>query len=500
VLSISAEVEKRQVSILGFTSLVIFVLVILASLRGWVPQDIIPLQSVLVLTTLALLGLALLFHQPFRPEELLAATTLHPITATIAGFLLAGAVEAAGGFSAAASILSRLGKGLLGLSGVLVILINVPNIFAMPCGRVWAAALIPVVVGFAGDVARMRNDLSLVAVVVFGFIINAAASCGPSPLGGIGTMGEGMAGLPLNVFSNPQQIAITVMTILAMAAMAWMSRSQSVKIPQSLLSREGAFLRRPDKIAYFALYSYLVGLVVMFVFQPPVPIQTFLIGMTAVVMIFGKVSFRALLRGVILHPITAMVAGFMVAGALLITGGFDAMSQILTWLAVHTPFGFTGVAVMLIYLPAIFPMPCGRVLAAALLPGVIMFAEVVGKTTGSPQCLQAMLVAFILTSAVSCGPSPLGGIGGIGEGNLGLRQGISAMPMQFGILLSVPIAALIVSYMGLSTEFLRINEALLSLLVGASSGIVTNALLGYRFYQPGGIMGGLLVGALLMVM
>ena len=78
-----------------------------------------------------------------------------------------------------------------------------------------------------------------------------------------------------------------------------------------------------------------------------------------------------------------------------------------------------------------------------------------------------MLIAFILSSAASCGPSPLGGIGGIGEGNLGLRHGISAIPMQFGIILGVPIAALIVAYMGLSVEFLRINETVLSLLLGS---------------------------------
>lgn len=485
---------------MGLISLVIFILVLVASLRGWLPQDVLPLQSVLVLTTLALLGLALVFQQPFHPAELIAATTLHPITATIAGFLLAGAVEAAGGFSAAARLFSRLGKGYLGLSGVLVVLVNVPNIFAMPCGRVWAAALIPVAVAYAGEIARIRKDLSLVGVVVFGLIINAGASCGPSPLGGVGMMGEGMAGLPLNVFSNPQQIAIMVMTVLTMAAMAWMTRSHPVKIEQSMLHREDAHSHQPDKIAYFALFSYLIGLMVIFVFQPPVPIQTLLIGMTIVVMIVGKVSLNALLRGVILHPVTAMVAGFMVAGALSVTGGFDAMIRALTWLAVNTPLGFIGVGVLLVYLPAIIPMPCGRVLAAALLPGVIMFAELLGKITGSPQCLPAMIIAFILTSATSCCPSPLGGLGGIGEGNLGLRQGMSAIPMQFGILLGVPIAALIVAYMGLSVEFLRVNETVLSLLVGVVSGIVTNKLLGYRFYQPGGIMGGLLVGALLMVM
>ncbi|MEI9475671.1 MAG: hypothetical protein WCO26_03755 [Deltaproteobacteria bacterium] len=485
---------------LGFISLVIFILILLASLRGWIPQDLLALQSVLVLTTLALLGVAVLFQQSFHPAQVLAAMTLHPITATIAGFLLAGAVEAAGGFSAAARILSKLGKGVLGLSGVVVVLVNVPNIFAMPCGRVWAAALIPVALAYAAEIARIRNDLSLVAVVVFGLIINAAASCGPSPLGGIGMMGEGMARLPLYVFSNPQQIAIMMMTLFGMAAMAWLMRRYPVKINASVLHRQDNFSQQQRLVGYFALFSYVIGLTVIFIVQPPVPIQTLLIGMTILVMIVGKVSLKELFRGVILHPVTAMVAGFMVAGALLVTGGFDAMTQALTWLAIHTPLGFTGVGVMLIYVPTIFPMPCGRVLAASLLPGVIMFAEVVGQETRCPQCLPAMLIAFVLSAAASCGPSPLGGIGGIGEGNLGLPHGISAMPMQFGIILGVPIAALIVTYMGLSVEFLRINETVLSLFLGAVSGMATNTLLGYPFYQPGGIMGGSFVGGLLMVM
>ena len=63
-----------------------------ASVKRWIPQDVLPLQSMLVLGSILILLLALAFHKPYQSAQLLAATTLHPITATIAGFLLAGAV------------------------------------------------------------------------------------------------------------------------------------------------------------------------------------------------------------------------------------------------------------------------------------------------------------------------------------------------------------------------------------------------------------------------
>ena len=165
---------------LGVIALILFFFILFASTRRWIPQDVLPLQSVLVLGALFLFVLAVIFRQPFHPAQLFAATTFHPITATIAGFLLAGAVKAAGGFAATSRVLSNMGGGFFGLSGVVVLLVNIPTIFAMPCGRVWAAALIPVAVMFSSDLAQQRNNPSLVPIVVFGLIINAAASCGPS--------------------------------------------------------------------------------------------------------------------------------------------------------------------------------------------------------------------------------------------------------------------------------------------------------------------------------
>jgi len=143
---------------LGGISLFLFFFLLFASTRKWIPQDVLPLQSVMVLGALAFLVMAAVLGKPFHPAQLLAATTFHPITATIAGFLLAGAVKAAGGFDATSKFLSRMSEGFLGLSGVVVLLVNIPTIFAMPCGRVWAAALLPTAVMFGSNLARQRNN------------------------------------------------------------------------------------------------------------------------------------------------------------------------------------------------------------------------------------------------------------------------------------------------------------------------------------------------------
>ena len=238
----------------------------------------------------------------------------------------------------------------------------------------------------------------------------------------------------------------------------------------------------------------------IFVFKPPVPIQTLLVAMIILVMIVGKVRFRDLISAVILHPITAMVAGFIMAGALLITGAFETLVRFLTWLALTTPLGFIGVAVLVIFIPLIFPMPCGRVMVAALLPGVIMFGEKIVEITKYPASFPALMGSFILCCAASCGPSPLGGLGGIGEGNLGLRGGISIKPLQFGILLGVPVVALIVTSLGLSAQLFRLNETLLFLTAGALFGAFTNLILGEKVFKPGGVASGVLVGALMVVM
>jgi hypothetical protein len=285
-----------------------------------------------------------------------------------------------------------------------------------------------------------------------------------------------------------------------LVTMAAIGRSDGTRIDPGILASSQLEQENLPKSAYLAFLFYVVGLIAVFVFKPPVPVQTVLLGMTLVIMIVGRIGLSDLIAGVILHPLTAMIAGFIMAGALFITGAFDTLVFILSWVAQNTPLGFIGMAILLIYLPIIFPMPCGRVMVAALLPGVIMFGQKVVEITTFPAAFGALLIGFILCCAASCGASPLGGIGAIGESNLGLDEGTSSKPSQLGILLGVPVAALIVTFFGLATEIDPMFEAILSMGFGLFFGAGTNLLLGEPAYRLGGLAGGLLAAGLMVVM
>jgi len=440
--------------LLGIFGLLVFFGVIIASLKEWIPQDVLPVQSALILTTLFLVIIATLFGSPVSLKELSANIYMHPITALLAGFLVAGALEAAGAFKAAIDILDRLAKTPLGLTGTVVILVNMPTIFAMPCGRILAAALIPAALLFGYELARIRKTPLLASIVVFGFIVNAAASCGPSPLGGIGTIGEGMGGYAIGSFANAQQIGIIAITAVAMFSINIIYRILPGETMIAELMEEDAKKKKNNKkeevpfSGYFSFFFFLMGIAIVFITKPPIPIQTILIFFVIVIMLISRVSIQDLISGVILHPIMAMISGFIIAGALIAIGSFDALIEVLTILANSTPLGFVGVAVILANIPSILPMPCGRILAAALMPGVLLFGLKVGEATGNTWVTPIILTGFILNAAASCGPSPLGGIGGIGEGNLGTAIGISGKPQQVGIMVGTGVAVLIIGLIG----------------------------------------------------
>jgi len=82
----------------------------------------------------------------------------------------------------------------------------------MPCGRILGAALMPAALFFGYRLAKAMGDSRMVGVVVFSFIVNAAASCGPSPLGGIGTIGEGLSKMPIGSFTTAQSTGIMICT------------------------------------------------------------------------------------------------------------------------------------------------------------------------------------------------------------------------------------------------------------------------------------------------
>jgi len=170
-------------SYVGYITLSIFVItVILALFR----KITLPIQTVLVLVTLIMLligvierllagGMASVL---LLPNEVLGGIIVHPITALLAGLLLAGALEATGGFDAIRVILLKLNRSPLGLPGTLAILVNLPLLAQLPCGRIIAAAMLPLLFSFGAYGMRILGRNQII-ILVAAFARNAFASCGP---------------------------------------------------------------------------------------------------------------------------------------------------------------------------------------------------------------------------------------------------------------------------------------------------------------------------------
>ena len=484
-------------TVLGTISLLLFLTALVAALRGWIPQRVLTLQSVLVLTALVIILLRAIAGPRILWAQIFTAASLHPITSTIAGFLFAGALQAAGGFQAAASMVGRVTRTPLGLPFAIVLLVNFPTIFAMPCGRILAAPLIPLALMLGFEMAKLHEDKTMVAMVVFGFLVNAGASCAPSLIGGLGLLGEGMGRFPMGSFSKPNQMGILAITLATMAVIRLHYGSTLNMRTEAPASDHS--MKVPDS-GYFSFILFIAVLVVIVAVRPPIPIQTILTLMTVLVMFIAKLSFRDLLGGIMLHPLSALIAGYIVAGALLIAGGFESLQAILVVLAEHTPLGYIGVSILVVFLPLFLAMPCGRIISVSLIPGVLMFGGRVAEASGFALAPAVLLASFVLSSAASCGPSPLGGVGNIGEGRLRIRGAWSSRPQALGIFLGVPLAALLVPLHGIGQIGFDPKFAVIMLTIGGITGVVTNALFGYRPYHIGGLLGGLLVGALTVML
>jgi hypothetical protein len=220
------------------------------------------------------------------------------------------------------------------------------------------------------------------------------------------------------------------------------------------------------KRGYISLIIFLVVLALAIIIKPRITIQTILVVLAIIIMIIGQAKIQDLVAGLILHPIMAMTAGFLIAGAMGLAGGFDVLLIILRALAEFELFGvvilgYIGVAIILANIPTIMPMPCGRILAAALIPGVYLYGGAIANNYGifldptlpltDPEnfkyitVVATILAAFIVNAAASCGPSPLGGIGGIGEGNMGVAIGSSGKSQACGIMIATGVCALVIA-------------------------------------------------------
>lgn len=491
--------------IVGILSLLVFVFTVLGPLimvggRRLIP---IPLQSLLIvgaLVNIVMTALAIWLDGGSLSEMLSLGSAvgsnviLLPIMAMAGGFLVAGALEGSGGFAALRVVINKMRGTPLGMAGTMVFIAQFATIFAMPCGRIQAAALLPVIITLGPEGVRLITKKQMV-VLVTALAVNAAASCGPSQIGGIGQIGEGFL-QQLGFLTSAQEFGIMIGTAFTalfislfvtkfdMEEKIRLTEGRQLAVSGGAASTSDTALARAHEeeviarkfkaplVGYISLGIFLVALIgAVFGLFGKTPITTTLLVATVVIMLIARLSIRQVIAGIILHPITALVAGFLMAGSLAVSGGFKALSQVLVWLSefkvAGVGLGVAGMIALFVQLETIMPMPCGRILAAALLPIVVAMGPATGWMPNASGLLTynqlaIVLAAFIVNAAASCGPSPIGGIGTISEGMVRSDIGYLRNAQSYGIMAAMtPLAALVMRFLVLTHNPFRLENLLI---------------------------------------
>jgi hypothetical protein len=491
--------------IVGILSLLVFVFTVLGPLimvggRRLIP---IPLQSLLIvgaLVNIVMTALAIWLDGGSLSEMLSLGSAvgsnviLLPIMAMAGGFLVAGALEGSGGFAALRVVINKMRGTPLGMAGTMVFIAQFATIFAMPCGRIQAAALLPVIITLGPEGVRLITKKQMV-VLVTALAVNAAASCGPSQIGGIGQIGEGFL-QQLGFLTSAQEFGIMIGTAFTalfislfvtkfdMEEKIRLTEGRQLAVSGGAASTSDESLARAHEeeviarkfkaplVGYISLGIFLVALIgAVFGLFGKTPITTTLLVATVVIMLIARLSIRQVIAGIILHPITALVAGFLMAGSLAVSGGFKALSQVLVWLSefkvAGVGLGVAGMIALFVQLETIMPMPCGRILAAALLPIVVAMGPATGWMPNASGLLTynqlaIVLAAFIVNAAASCGPSPIGGIGTISEGMVRSDIGYLRNAQSYGIMAAMtPLAALVMRFLVLTHNPFRLENLLI---------------------------------------
>jgi hypothetical protein len=450
-------------TVIGYVTLAVFAVVLALTLFRKIN---LPIQTVLILITLFNVAVAVGYRLATegRPgtlllgSELLSGIILHPITALLAGLFLAGALTASGGFDALKVIIDWLKKTPLGLPGTMVILINLPLIAMLPCGRILGAALLPLLFAFGPEEMRVVSKGQLI-VLIGAFARNAFGSCGPSPLGGVGQIGEGFLGAhfaeaSLGILRGPQSFAL----LLGTAFMALFLKIITTKIyPEDSALRDAppgekaaaAKATAPFR-GYLSLAIFAVALLAA-IFQPfgRYPVQTVLVLACLLIMVLCRVKLTDLMAGILLMPVTAMAAGFLAAGSLYLTGGFEALSTLLKGLSDFRILGIAGMLAIFVQIQTIMPLSCSRILTAALVPTLYLFGPAGFGLVTWPQ-LAVVMSAYMINATTSCAPSPLGGAGMMAEGTLRAETGYLKGAFSFAAMaVMAPLAAIFMKFINL---------------------------------------------------
>ncbi|MDR3604867.1 MAG: hypothetical protein ACLPVO_02375 [Desulfomonilaceae bacterium] len=454
---------------LGYITLAIFLGLMLLTLFGYIRT---PVQTVLVLSTILCLVVGGLFRfsaygwnsVALMPNEFLGGIILHPITALLTGLFLAGGLKASGGFEALKAILGYLRRSPIGLVGTLVILINLPVISSLPCGRILAAALLPLLFtfGFEGGLGILTK--SQLIVLIGAFTRNSMGSCGPSPIGGVGQIAEGFLGSFFPTASDgilraPQAFALMLGTAIVALFLKFVSQKL---YPDDVALREapagfatqsgGTEVRIKAPIqGFIALAIFVISLLIA-IFQPlgKMPVQSVLVAGALLMIVVCRIRLNDLLEGIILLPVTAMAAGFLAAGALAATGGFVALASILNSLVSIKALGVAGMLAIFVQFQTILPLSCARILTAALVPTLYLFGPAQFNFLSWSQ-LAIVMAAYIINATTSCGPSPLGGGGMMGEGTMRAETGFIKGAYTFASMaVMAPMAAIFMKFLNLS--------------------------------------------------
>lgn len=454
--------------ILGYLTLCIFLGLMLLTLFGYIRT---PVQTVLVFSTVLCLIVGAVFRYVYSgwdavllmPNEFLGGIILHPITALLTGLFLAGGLKASGGFEALKVLLRYLRRSPIGLAGTLVILIYLPVISSLPCGRILAAALLPLLFtfGFEGGLGILSKTQLI--VLIGAFTRNAMGSCGPSPIGGVGQIGEGFLGsffatASEGILRAPQAFSLMLGTAIVALFLKLVSQRlypDDVALrdaPESATVDGG---KEPEIHAplegYLALVIFVVSLLTA-IFQPfgKMPVQSVLVVGALLMIVVCRIRLTDLMEGIILLPVTAMAAGFLAAGALAATGGFDALGTILNSLVAVPFLGVAGMLAIFVQFQTILPLSCARILTAALVPVLYLFGPAKFGFLDWPQ-LAIVMAAYIINATTSCGPSPLGGGGMMGEGTMRAETGFIKGAYTFASMaIMAPMAAIYMKFLNLS--------------------------------------------------
>jgi hypothetical protein len=200
-----------------------------------------------------------------------------------------------------------------------------------------------------------------------------------------------------------------------------------------------------------ALIIFVASLLIA-IFQPfgKMPVQTVLVAGALVMVVFCRIRINDLLEGIILLPVTAMAAGFLAAGALAATGGFDALGTILNSLIAVPFLGIAGMLAIFVQFQTILPLSCARILTAALVPVLYLFGPAKFGFLDWSQ-LAIVMAAYIINATTSCGPSPLGGGGMMGEGTMRAETGFIRGAYTFASMaIMAPVAAIYMKFLNLS--------------------------------------------------